>query len=268
MLECLDYVEAVQELQPDIALAMGDVLYGHQPGVKRADRMGDRTQSWLQALIKGIKNNDKGLHKSALFAPILPIGAEKQTWYLNALEEDFRDDICGLVLHDIESVYAIPRTLTKLPRLWLGEVKNPHHLLDALAAGVDLFTIPFINEATDAGVALTFVFGATQDSSLGYSRVLGLDLWSSSYAADLSPLRKNCFCYACVNHHRAYVQHLLNASEMLGWVLLQLHNYYIIEQFFAAVRRSIDQGTFGDEREKFGKQYIRDFPVKSGQGPR
>ncbi|KAL9128722.1 MAG: hypothetical protein Q9217_002655 [Psora testacea] len=268
MLECKAYVEAVQRLRPDIAVAMGDVLYGHQPGVKRADRMGDRTQSWLQALITGWRDADSGTCDTALFAPILPIEPEKQSWYLEALEDDFKDNLSGLVLYETESVGAIPRTLLHLPRLWMGDIKTPHQLLDIIASGVDIFTIPFIHEATDAGIAFDFIFDLSWDSSISSSKPLGMDLWSSLYAVDLSPLCKDCLCYTCTNHHRAYVQHLLNAKEMLGWVLLQLHNYNILDNFSAAVRRSICQGTFEHDKAIFGKAYVRDFPTKTGQGPR
>ena len=60
---------------------------------------------------------------------------------------------------------------------------------------------------------------------------LGLDLWSPTYATDLSPLREGCECYACGSHHRAYVRHLLDAKEMLGWVLLQIHNHHTLDVF-------------------------------------
>ncbi|KAL9102028.1 MAG: hypothetical protein Q9163_002783 [Psora crenata] len=268
MLECWDYVQAVQSLRPDITLAMGDVLYGHLPGVKRAERMGDRTQSWLQALVTGMRAADKGTPNTALFAPILPLEAEKQSWYLEALADDFKNDVSGLVLHEAGSIDAIPQTLLPLPRLWLGNIKGPHQLLDMIALGVDIFTIPFINEATDAGIALDFLFDPSQDGNTTSTRPLALDLWSPSYVIDRSPFRQGCLCYACTHHHRAYVQHLLNAKEMLGWVLLQLHNYHTIDQFLAAVRRSIGQGTFEQDCAVFRKSYVRDFPAKTGQGPR
>ena len=72
MLECGQYVEAVQKLRPDIVLGMGDVLFGQQPGVKRAERMGDRTQSWVNALIAGMRDPDQGARHTALFAPHTP----------------------------------------------------------------------------------------------------------------------------------------------------------------------------------------------------
>ena len=267
-LESGEYVEAAQRLRPDVVIAMGDVLYGHQPGVKRAEKMGDRTQSWLNALVNGMKDAEPGLVNAAVFAPILPIDAEKQSWYLSALQEDFCHDISGLVFYEIESVFEVPRCLESLPRLWLGAVAGPFEVLNQVAAGIDLFTLPFLNDVTDAGIALDFAFGPNQDAAQRPPAPLGLDLWSRSFAVDVTPLRKGCRCYTCTHHHRAYVHHLLDAKEMLAWVLLQLHNCAIMDAFFAAIRSSISWGTFEQNTAGFEACYKRQLPIKTGQGPR
>lgn len=267
-LECSDYVEAIQKLRPDIVLGMGDLIFSRKPGVKRMDLMGDRTLAWMNELVAGMEDENYGTPHSALFAPMLPIEPGIQSYYLEALQNDLKDKVSGLVLYATASVEAIPEGLNYLPRLWLGEIDSPHQLLDAVAAGIDIFTIPFISEATDAGIALSFSFGECQDIQRDEAIPLGLDLWSPSYAVDLSPLRKDCACYACKSHHRAFVQHLLNAKEMLGWVLLQLHNHHIADDFFAAVRLSIQQESFDEDRRSFGKVYEPKLPAKTGQGPR
>jgi queuine tRNA-ribosyltransferase len=81
-------------------------------------------------------------------------------------------------------------------------------------------------------------------------------------------LREGCSCYACTDHHRAFLKHLLAAKEMLGWVLLQIHNYHVLDAFFADIRASINAGTFEADVEKFSRCYDADFPAKTGQGPR
>ena len=269
MLECGEYVQAVQTLRPDIVLGMGDVLYGHEPGVKRLQRMGDRTQSWLNALIAGMSDVQDGTPRTALFAPILPIDARQQYWYLSALEEDFRDHISGLVLHEIDSIAAIPDILSHLPRCFFGDVKTPHQLLDSIDAAIDIFTLPFVNESTDSGFALDFSIGTpSQKNDEQGLKPLALDMWSNDHASDLSPLRESCACYTCTHHHRAYIQHLLNTNEMLSWVLLQLHNYHVLGEFFKNIRQSIMKNTFQEDKTIFGHAYERDWPSKTGRGPR
>lgn len=268
MLDYTYYAEAIQKLRPDIVLGMGDVLFGHKPGVKRKDVMGDRTLAWLKELLSTMKNEEDGTPRTALFAPILPIEAEEQKYYLDALQDELKDSVSGLVLYDPASVDAIPKNLRGLPRLSLGAATSPHKLLDAMALGVDVFTVPFINDATDAGIALDFAFPAHSDASVQGRLPLGIDMWSSSFANDISPLQTDCQCYTCTNHHRAFVQHLLNAKEMLGWVLLQLHNHHIIDGFFAAARDSIHSGSFEGDRAVFEQTYAAELPARTGQGPR
>ena len=268
MLDYTDYAEAIQRLRPDVVLGMADVLFGHKPGVKRKEVMGDRTLAWLKELISAIEAEEGGIPRTALFAPILPIEAEQQTYYLGALQDELKDDVSGLSLYDSASVDAIPENLRGLPRLSLGDATSPHNLLDAMALGMDVFAVPFIHDATDAGIALDFSFPANSDANFEGQLPLGLDLWSPTFANDISPLLTDCQCYTCTNHHRAFVQHLLNAKEMLGWVLLQLHNHHIIAEFFTGVRDSIVQRSFENDRIMFKKVYATDLPVRTGQGPR
>ena len=269
MLEYTDYAEAISKLRPDIVLGMGDVLFGHKPGVKRKDVMGDRTLVWMKELISVLENEGDGTPQTALFAPVLPIEAEQQAYYLDHLQSELKDSVSGIILYDPASVDAIPEDLCGLPRLYLGDATSPHKLLDALVLGIDMFTIPFIDEATDAGIALVFSFPARKDDTKVEARApLGIDMWSSTFTSDISPLQKDCQCYTCTSHHRAFVQHLLNAKEMLGWVLLQLHNHNVMDKFFAGARDSIRSRSFDGDRVLFENIYTTELPAKTGQGPR
>lgn len=93
-------------------------------------------------------------------------------------------------------------------------------------------------------------------------------MWSSLHATSVIPLTTSCTCYTCTDHQRAYVQHLLSAKEMLGWVLLQIHNHHVLSEFFAAIRESIKNSTFEVDCAEFSKIYEPELPAKSGQGPR
>jgi queuine tRNA-ribosyltransferase len=55
---------------------------------------------------------------------------------------------------------------------------------------------------------------------------------------------------------------------MLAWTLLQIHNYSIIDSFFANLRRSIEQNTFESDIETFSRAYQSEMPKPTGQGPR
>lgn len=269
-LESTDYVEAVQKLRPDIVLGLGDVVVGQKAGPKRMEKMGDRTLAWIKELVAAIDDGEEeGAPKMALFAPILPIEPEQQAYYLGDLKEELREHLSGLFLYQASSILSIPENLSHLPRLSISEPNSPHTLLYEISLGTDLFTIPFISAATDAGIALDFAFPPPKQSAeVKGPRPLGIDMWYPGHGVDLAALRDACRCYTCTNHHRAYVQHLLTAKEMLAWVLLQLHNHHVMDQFFEGVRRSLDEGCFDYNRTRFTKYYESELPAKTGQGPR
>ena len=262
-----DYVEATKKLRPDIILGLGDVAAHPKPSQRRMERMADRTLGWMKELIAGIQEDDSA-SRTVMFAPILPLNSTQQKYYLSEMENEYREIVSGLVLYEASSTIVIPDGLSHLPRLSIEGVDGPHALLDGIFLGIDLFTVPFIDAATDAGIALDFVFPPKLIPERKELLALGIDLWSTSHATDLSALRADCQCYTCVHHHRAFLHHLLGAKEMLGWVLLQLHNHHVLQGFFAGVRQSLTEGSFNTHRETFAKTYTLDLPTKTGQGPR
>lgn len=270
-----EYHQAITKLKPDIIIGAGDIPHGAgRISAKKTDKITDRTARWMLEHIQSRKvelqkDSDRSVAQPLLYAPLLPLPIEAQRWYIDQLVEDMRDSIQGLAVYDTCALSDLPSELSTLPRLALTEPKNPRRILQEIAQGIDIFTIPFIGAATDAGIALDFTFGNhSLETATDAPQPLGVDMWQLSHAADVSPLSSGCFCYACSNHHRAFLQHLLSAKEMLGWVLLQIHNHCIISNFFTAIRNSISKGTFEEDRRAFERVYEPELPAKTGQGPR
>jgi len=263
------YISYVEDLRPDIVIALADIPYGALPGTKRVAKMGDRTQEWLSQLL------NERREEQVVFAPVLPIDYLDQAEYLNNIADELAGEVSGLAFYDSDLLPDIPATtaLAKLPRLSLDEPSSPSQILRQVSLGMDVFTVPFIGFATDAGIALTFRFprplptGEAILNGVGALQ-LGVDMWPAVHSTSVTPLDTSCTCYTCTSHHRAYVQHLLSAKEMLGWVLLQVHNHHVLSEFFAAIRESIKNGTFVEDCEGFAKIYESELPEKSGQGPR
>ena len=228
--------------------------------------------AWMKGLHAGLKATDVAgafEKRSALFAPILPIEGELQTEYLDYLSETLPESIDGLSFYNADNTFDVPGSLSKLPRLALTNPANPHSLLREIALGIDLFTIPFLTTATDAGVALTFTFPPPPPSIDSTAPLpLGHSLHPNIYATSLLPLAPSCDCYTCTNHHQAYICHLLSTKEMLAWVLLQVHNHAVIDRFFAGVRASIAADRFEKDVEAFECTYQTELELGTGQGPR
>lgn len=272
MLKAEDYAEAVENLGADVVVGLGDVPFGRALGSKRIVKATDRSIEWLQDHVARRKKRaaEAGTgtgQQGQLFAPLLPLSCANQQFYIDCLAEELRNDISGLAIYSPETLEDLPDHLAHLPRLGFSEPTTPLQVLRLIANGIDIVTLPFISMVTDAGIALDFTFpGPSQAPSEPLP--LGIDLWLSSHATDLSPLREGCTCYACTDHHRAFLQHLLAAKEMLGWVLIQVHNHHVMDEFFVSIRSSIAAGTFEQDVETFSRCYDPELPEKTGQGPR
>jgi queuine tRNA-ribosyltransferase len=271
-LEAHRYIEAIQKLKPDIAIGLADLVLGRAPGLKRRGKMVDRTHAYTRDALEHLYGEnvaDVKKSKTKFFAPVLPLDNTQQSLYLDDLEDEFRDRISGLALYESASLGYIPETLGDLPRLLLSEPSSPHEVLRQISLGADLLTVPFLQGCSDAGIALDFEFPVSAAlSARGKPQPLGLDLWSSEHAKDVSPLVQGCECYACRKHHRAYFNHLLRAKEMAAWALLQMHNHHVIDRLLAGARESIKRGTFEQDADAFYAAYLPDLPDRTGEGPR
>ena len=230
--------------------------------------MAERTEEWLDELL--LQLADSASSSLAVFAPVLAVEYPIQWDYLRHLAEDVRESLSGLAVYDVNLLPDLENhpSLQSLPRLSMEPPKSPHEILRQVSLGVDVCVAPFINSVSDAGIAMTFRFPSPAPGEESIPAPLGTNMWSEEHSTALVPLAKGCTCYACANHHRAYLRHLLNAKEMLGWSLLQLHNHFVMDTFFQGIRESLQEGTFETERTRFLAAYEPEFPQGTGDRPR
>lgn len=75
------------------------------------------------------------------------------------------------------------------------------------------------------------------------------------------PVEPGCTCPCCSRYTRAYVRHLLNTSEMLGYRLLTLHNVHCYLRFMERMREAIRNDCFRDFRaEAYAR--LREHPTR------
>jgi queuine tRNA-ribosyltransferase len=207
-----------------------------------------------------------------IFAPVLPVERPIQWQYLDHLAEGVVNSLSGLAFYDVDLIPELSHyeSLQTLPRLLLQPPTSPRQVLRQVSLGADLIIAPFINASSDAGVAFSFEFPPAVPGPSSELLPLGIDMWTAEHSASLEPLMPGCSCYACSRHHRAFVQHLLNVKEMLGWTLLQIHNHHVVSEFFRGVRETLEKGTevFEDAVNAFGRAYEAEFPPGTGQRPR
>jgi queuine tRNA-ribosyltransferase len=136
-----------------------------------------------------------------------------------------------------ESQAAIDRTVrftTPLlpadkPRYLMG-VGTYREMARAVAAGIDLFDCVIPTRLGRHGAAL-----------VGGER---WNLKNARFRQDFTPLDPTCTCYTCQTFSRAYLNHTIKAKEMLGYILLSIHNIHELIRFTQAMRRSILEERF------------------------
>ncbi|MCH5377955.1 MAG: tRNA guanosine(34) transglycosylase Tgt, partial [Planctomycetes bacterium] len=138
------------------------------------------------------------------------------------------------------------------PRYLMG-VGTPADLLEAIGRGVDLFdcVIPTRNGRN----ALAF----TDDGPLKMRNL--------KHRTDPRPIEEDCPCLACRRHSRGYLRHLFMAGEMLGPILLSLHNLTYYQRLVAGARDAIQQGRY----REFSESKLRNWrestnPVSMAKG--
>lgn len=125
---------------------------------------------------------------------------------------------------------VVPAMPTGKPRYLMG-VGRPQDLLEAVRRGIDLFdcVMPTRNGR----------------NALAFTDAGPLRLRNLQYEVDQRPLEHGCPCAAC-RHSRGYLRHLFMSKEMLGPILVSLHNLTYYARLMADMRAAIEAGTFMD----------------------
>ena len=123
------------------------------------------------------------------------------------------------------------------PRYLMG-VGNPTTLVRAVREGVDMFDCVLPTRTARMGTAF---------SSAGR-----MNMRNAKYARDFTPLDPTCSCPTCKNHTRAYIRHLVKQNEMLGAILLSVHNLHFLLDLMRRAREAV----LADAYEEFFEQWM------------
>jgi len=114
------------------------------------------------------------------------------------------------------------------PRYLMG-VGRPEDLLEGIKRGVDLFDC--VMPSRNGRNAMAFTDNGP------------MRLRNAKYEHDPRPLEENCPCPAC-RRSRGYIRHLFMAREMLGPVLLTIHNITYYQRLMTRAREAIEQDRY------------------------
>jgi queuine tRNA-ribosyltransferase len=122
------------------------------------------------------------------------------------------------------------------PRYLMG-VGKPSDIVGAVLRGIDMFDCVIPTRSGRTGQA--FVRSGT------------INIRNAKHRNDPNPLDEKCACYACQNHSRAYLHHLVKANEILGSMLLSEHNIFYYQDLMKEIRAAIEEKKFSEFAQNF-----------------
>lgn len=143
-----------------------------------------------------------------------------------------------LMYEMLDAMY--PYYPTDIPRYLMG-VGSPDCLVEGVLRGIDMFDCVLATRVARNGTALT-----------SHGKIV---VRNGAYKEDFTPLDAECDCYCCKNYTKAYLRHLINTGEMLGGMLLSLHNITFLLKLMRGLRTAILGGYTLDYVKDFYKKY-------------
>jgi queuine tRNA-ribosyltransferase len=136
--------------------------------------------------------------------------------------------------HD-EMLTTVAHTAALLPEAkprYLMGVGTPKDIVAAVRAGVDMFDC--VMPARNGRNAFAF----TENGPVR--------LRNSMHTNDPGPVEPGCECYCCRNFSRGTLRHFFNSNEMLGPILVSLHNLTFYQRLMSRIREAIKNDEFDE----------------------
>ena len=148
--------------------------------------------------------------------------------------------------HDLmfETLGEVARALPENKPRYLMGVGNPTTLVRAVREGVDMFDCVLPTRTARMGTAF---------SSTGR-----MNMRNAKYTHDFGPLDAQCSCPVCRQYSRSYIRHLVKSNEMLGGILLSIHNLHFLLDLMRRAREAV----LADAYEDFYQEWMNSPSAK------
>ncbi|MDC0151317.1 tRNA guanosine(34) transglycosylase Tgt [Candidatus Pelagibacter sp.] len=135
------------------------------------------------------------------------------------------------VLEDIKNELPFDK-----PHYLMG-VGTPSDILGAVKRGIDMFDCVLPTRSGRTGLA--FTWGGR------------INIKNNKYKDDNTPLDDNCTNLNLNKYSKNYLNHLFNTNEILGSMILTLHNINFYQELMSAIRDNINNGTYDEFHNKY-----------------
>ncbi|MDY6065693.1 MAG: tRNA guanosine(34) transglycosylase Tgt [Finegoldia sp.] len=237
-------IEIQNTLGSDIIMAFDECI-PYPASHEYAEKSVDRTLRWL----KRCKDYHKNTEHQALFG-IIQGGMYKDLRKYSAIKTVEMDlpgyAVGGLSVGEEKDLmvdildYTTDFMPEDKPRYLMG-VGSPDYLFEAVEHGIDMADCVLPTRIARNGTALT-----------SKGKVV---MKNAKYKDDFRSLDDECDCYACRNHSRAYIRHLINVDEILGARLLTIHNLRFLLKLMENIRQAIRDDNYLEFKQEFYAKY-------------
>jgi queuine tRNA-ribosyltransferase len=208
---------------------------------EQAKQAMERSIAWAARSRNAFQKRDGygifGIVQGSTFADLREISAKKlieigfDGYAIGGLAVGEGQDVMFEVLNYVPDFLPQDR-----PRYLMG-VGKPSDIVGAVLRGVDMFDCVIPTRSGRTGQAFT--------------RNGAINIRNAKYRDDQKPLDEKCACYACQNHSRAYLNHLVKANEILGSMLLSEHNIFYYQDLMKDIRKAIEEKNFNEFAANF-----------------
>lgn len=237
-------IEIQNNLGADIIFAFDECTSPHESKHYQREAL-DRTHRWAKRCVDFHKNSDKvndqmlfGVVQGGRFEELRKESAQKLS------EMDFDGFGIGGSFEKEDMSSAVKWTNEILPE------DKPRHLL-GIGEPEDLFM------GVENGCDTFDCVAATRIARNGqvYTKNGKINLMNEKFKEDFESIEKDCECYACKNHTKAYLSHLFRGKEMLAGTLATIHNTHFIVKLVDGMRKAIEEDYF----EKYKKEFLDNY---------
>lgn len=138
-----------------------------------------------------------------------------------------------------DTIEAVEEYMPKDKPRYLMGVGTPGNIIESVYRGVDFFDC--VMPARNGRHGHLFTWSGI------------INIKNEKYLTDDKPIDPECDCPVCRRYNRAYIRHLFKANEMLAMRFAVMHNLYFYNKLMENIRKSIEDGNFGEFRGKYSK---------------
>ncbi|XP_060834523.1 queuine tRNA-ribosyltransferase accessory subunit 2 [Rhopalosiphum padi] len=259
------YMDIIEVFKPTmyVTLSISDINLDSSPSaIEKSVNISNRLfKSCLER-----HHQSEVLKQSCMIAPIQGGYNVQERIRSATFLSEYHDDVIGFlfdgfftdgsIVEEIPSDLILPivnKTMECLPydkmKIIFG-AWTPSLIIDFINSGVDMFDSSFPYITTERNSALIFdyslkyknesiimdILNHKTDENVDSSNDYEICLTDTSHFEKFVPIKDSCTCLTCKKHTRSYIHHLLVSNELLGSILLTIHNLHYFNQFFKDIR--------------------------------